>query len=95
MPHSLIHMEVFMNIESKVRELIQEKVEEKGYTISDIIFEKEGPNQFLRIVIDKEGFITLDDCVIVTETINPILDNNDIIDEQYILDVCSKEKGSN
>lgn len=85
-----------MNIEERVRQLVQEKVEEKGYVISDVIYEKEGSNYFLRIVIDKEhGVITLDDCVLVTEIINPILDEEDIIDDQYILDVCSKEKGSN
>ena len=48
---------------------------------------------FLRVVIDKEGIIDVDDCVKVSKLINPILDEEDPIEENYILDVCSKEKG--
>ena len=58
------------------------------------IFEKEGSTNFLRIVIDKQGFINVDDCVTVCNLINPILDEYDPIEENYMLDVCSKEKGS-
>ena len=47
----------------------------------------------LRVYIDKEGFITIDDCVNVSNLINPILDEKDLIEENYMLDVCSKEKG--
>lgn len=49
---------------------------------------------FLRVIIDKDGIIDLDDCVKVSKIINPILDEKDFIEENYILDVCSKEKGS-
>ena len=45
-------------------------------------------------IIDKDGIIDLDDCVKVSKIINPILDEKDFIEENYILDVCSKEKGS-
>ena len=47
----------------------------------------------MRVYIDKEGFITIDDCVTVSNLINPILDEKDLIEENYMLDVCSKEKG--
>ena len=36
---------------------------------------------------------TIDDCVVVSNLINPILDSNDPISDNYILDVCSKEGG--
>ena len=48
---------------------------------------------FLRIVIDKEGIIDVSDTVKVFHIVNKILDEKDPIQEQYILDVCSKEKG--
>ena len=82
-----------MEIEKKVTELIKEKIEKQGIILDQVLYVKEGSQYFLRIVIDKQGFIDLDDCVNVTNIINPILDKNDIIESNYILDVCSKEKG--
>lgn len=82
-----------MNIEEKVKELIKSIVEEKNYILDDVVYEKEGSSYFLRVIIDKQGFIDVDDCVTVSNLINPILDNEDFISDSYILDVCSKEKG--
>lgn len=81
-------------MEKKVRDLIENTLNEHGFILDDVIYEKEGSNYFLRIIIDKEGFITLEDCIEVNKLINPILDSNDPIEDSYILDVCSKEKGS-
>ena len=83
-----------MELLEKVRSLIEEPIKEAGYKLDEVLYEKEGSTKFLRVIIDKEGFITVDDCVVVCRLINPILDENDPIDENYILDVCSKEKGS-
>ena len=83
-----------MELLEKVRRLIEGPIKEAGYILDEVLYEKEGSTKFLRVVIDKEGFITVDDCVVVCRLINPILDENDPIDENYILDVCSKEKGS-
>ncbi len=82
-----------MEIEKKVRELVEEKVNELGVSIDSIVYEKEGNNNFLRITIDREIPIDVDTCVEVTNVINPILDQNDIIEESYILDISSKERG--
>ena len=82
-----------MNIEKKVRDLVEEKVNEIDVTIDSVIYEKEGNNNFLRITIDREVPIDVDTCVEVTNIINPILDENDIIEESYILDISSKERG--
>ena len=82
-----------MEIEEKVTKLIKEEIEKQGIILDQVLYVKEGSQYFLRIVIDKQGFIDLDDCVNVTNIINPILDKNDIIKSNYILDVCSKEKG--
>ena len=45
-----------------------------------------------RIIIDKEGYVTLDDCAFISKIISNILDSEDPIKDSYILDVCSKEK---
>ena len=83
-----------MEIIKEVHKLIDEPVKEVGYIIDEITYEKEGSINFLRFIIDKDGLIDVDDCVIVSKVINPLLDEADLIEENYILDVCSKEKGS-
>lgn len=80
-------------IEEKVRNLIEDAVSEMGILIDSIIYEKEGSNYFLRIVIDREKPIDIDTCVNVTNVVNPLLDQSDIIKDSYILDISSKEKG--
>ena len=83
-----------MNIEVKVKNLIEEVITSSGYILDEVIYEKEGSIYFLRVVIDKEGIMDVEDCVTVSNLINPILDEADPIEDNYILDVCSKEKGS-
>ena len=80
-----------MKVEEKVRNLIEDTIIANNYIISDIQYVKEGSQMFLRVVIDKDGVIDIEDCVNVSRLINPILDENDPIEENYILDVCSKE----
>lgn len=82
-----------MEIEQTIKNLIEQPIKDAGYKIEEILYVKEDGQQFLRIVIDKEGAIEVEDCVIVSKLINPILDEKDPIAENYILDVCSKEKG--
>lgn len=82
-------------IEKKVRELIEEEVSKMGITIDSVVYEKEGSNYFLRIVIDRDKIIDIDTCVEVTKVINPLLDELNELQDSYILDVSSKEKGEN
>ncbi len=82
-----------MELEKQVKELIEPVIVKKNYILDSIQYVKEGNLYFLRIVIDKNGIIDVDDCVTVTQLINPLLDEKDLIEENYILDVCSKEKG--
>ncbi len=81
-------------METKIRKLLEEAVLEAGFKIDEITYQKEEGNNVLRIVIDKDGIVNLDDCIAANKVINPILDEADPINESYILDVCSKEKGS-
>ena len=80
-------------MEGKVRKLIEEDVNKLGVSIDSISYEKEGNNYFLRIVIDRDEIIDIDTCVAVTDVINPLLDKADFLNDSYILDVSTKEKG--
>ncbi len=82
-----------MDIKQTVRDLIEPVIVANNYKLDEVIYEKEGNLYFLRIVIDKDGIIDIDDCVAVSNLINPIIDAEDPIKENYILDVCSKERG--
>lgn len=83
-----------MNIVDKIKKLIYDDIKKNGYILDDVVYEKEGLIWFLRVTIDKEGIIEVEDCIKVNSIINPILDREDPIPNSYILDVCSKEKGS-
>ena len=76
-----------------VRNLINDIIVSNGYRLNDVLFVKEGNCYFLRVIIDKDGIVTVEDCSNVTHLINPILDEADPIEESYILDVCSMGKG--
>ncbi|MBE6139110.1 MAG: hypothetical protein E7174_01200 [Firmicutes bacterium] len=82
-----------MDIASKVKDLIENSINENGYILDEVLYVKEDGNYFLRVVIDKNGIIDVEDCVTVTRIIDPILDTVNYITDSYILDVCSKEKG--
>ena len=75
-----------MDIVKNVREAVQAEIEQAGYRLDEVLYEKEGGMNFLRVIIDKDGIIDLDDCVTVSKLINPILDEKDFIEENYILD---------
>lgn len=77
------------SIEEKVENLISEKINELGYQLYDVQYAKEGKDYFLRIFIDKEGAIDLEDCEKVNDGIMELLDEADYIKEQYFLEVSS------
>ena len=77
-----------------IRKNIEGVLTEKEIMIDSITFEKEGNYHFLRIVLDKVNGIDLDTIVMATNLINPILDKLDLLEEEYILDVLSKERGN-
>ena len=76
-----------------IRKLIEGPLSDISIILDDVVFVKEDGINFLRIVIDKARYVDVDDCVAATKIINPIIDKEDIIDDTYVLDVCSKEKG--
>lgn len=76
-------------IENKVEDLIKEKIEAKGYELYDVEYVKEGKDHFLRVYIDNEKGISLEDCEKVSNEINQPLDEANIIADQYFLEVSS------
>ena len=77
------------NIEEKVENLIKKNIEDIGYELYDVIYLKEEKNYTLRIVIDNEKGISLEDCEKVNNEITDILDEADYIKDQYFLEVSS------
>lgn len=77
------------NIEEKVNDLLKEKINALGYDLYDVEYVKVGKDFFLRIYIDNEKGIDLNDCEKVSNEINSILDEADLIKDQYFLEVSS------
>ena len=77
------------SIEEKVTNLLEPIIEKIGYELYDVEYAKEGKNYFLRIFIDNEKGIDLNDCEKVNNEITDILDEENYIKEQYFLEVSS------
>jgi ribosome maturation factor RimP len=79
-----------MDIKKEVTKLISPILENLGVNLFDVIYEKVGKDTFLRVIIDSEEEIDLDMCVKVTEAIDPILDEADLIPHEYFLEVTTR-----
>ena len=77
------------NAADRVYALIKETVEAQGVELWDVRFLKEGASWYLRVFIDKNDGISIDDCTNVSHAIDPIIDEADPIDVSYYLEVCS------
>ena len=77
------------NAAERVYALIEETVKEQGVELWDVRFVKEGASWYLRVFIDKQDGITIDDCTNVSHAIDPVIDEADPIDKSYYLEVCS------
>ncbi len=77
------------NIASKVRELAEPLADELGIWVWDVEFVKEGARKVLRITVDSEEGIGIEDCEKLHRAIDPLLDEADLIEEQYYLEVSS------
>jgi ribosome maturation factor RimP len=74
---------------STLKSLIAPQVIGMGYFLYDIEYVKEGKDHILRVMIDKTEGIVIDDCIAVSEVLNPLLDQWDPISEEYSLEVSS------
>ena len=77
-------------VEQKVYNVVKPVIENLGYSIWDVIYEKEGKDNYLRVFIDKEGkTIDINDCEAVNNAITDLLDEKDLIKSQYYLEISS------
>ncbi|MGN0526259.1 MAG: ribosome maturation factor RimP [Acutalibacteraceae bacterium] len=77
------------NTVSQVWDMAEPIAEELGLILWDVVFEKEGANWYLKIFIDKDGGVGIDDCVNMSHALDEPLDKADLIDRQYNLQVSS------
>jgi len=73
----------------KVRELLEPIAEKREYYIVDIAYKREGGNFVLRVVLDKKGGITMDECTALNNELGEILDKENVIGDEYTLEVAS------
>ena len=74
----------------KIKELIKEPLSKEKIELVDVYFEKENGVDNLYIIIDKKPYVDVEVCVLATNIVNPILDDADLIEDSYVLNVCSK-----
>ena len=79
--------------EKHTEQLLMPLVEEQGFELVDVEYVKEGGSYYLRAYIDKPGGITIDDCEVISRSLSDLLDQEDFIDESYILEVSSPGLG--
>jgi ribosome maturation factor RimP len=70
-------------------QLVLPIIESKGLELVDVEFKKEGSNWFLRVYIDKDGEVDIEDCGEVSEELSKLLDEHDLIAQAYFLEVSS------
>lgn len=77
------------NTVAAVTKIVKPIAEQLGLILWDVRFVKEGASWYLRVFIDKEGGVTLDDCEAMSRAINDPLDEADPISQAYFLEVSS------
>lgn len=81
------------NVTRLVEQLAKPVTEQLGYRLWDVRYEKEGPDWFLRVFIDKDGDMTTEDCEAVSRALDPLIDEADPIEESYYFEVSSPGLG--
>lgn len=77
------------NTVSEVEKLCAPIADEQGVELWDVRFQKEGTDWYLRVFIDKDGGVSIDDCVDFSRALSKVLDDNDPISQSYMLEVAS------
>ncbi len=81
------------NYESRSEKLLLPIMEECGFELVDVAYVKEGGTWYLRAYIDKPGGITINDCETVSRQFGELLDQEDFIEDSYVLEVSSPGLG--
>jgi ribosome maturation factor RimP len=80
-------------MKEEVIKLIGNELESINVFIDDVYLEKEGNQNYLRVVIDANDVIDIDRVVQATKIIDPAIEKADLVKDEYILDVYAKSKG--
>ena len=78
-----------MKVTEQVAEFARPIVEAQGCQLWDVEYVREGSEYFLRLYLDKEGGVDINDCEAVSRAVDPILDEKDPIPGSYHFEVCS------
>ena len=78
-----------MKITERVRAFAEPVVEAHGCSLWDVEYVREGGEWFLRLYIDKDGGVNINDCEAISRAVDPILDREDPIETSYRFEVCS------
>ena len=79
--------------EAKTEAFLKPLMDQYHFELVDVEYVKEGSNWYLRAYIDKEGGIAVDDCETVSRRLSDWLDEEDFIEDSYILEVSSPGLG--
>ena len=78
-----------MKVTEVVTQLAEPVVQQFGCSLWDVEYVREGSERFLRLYIDKDGGVDIEDCEKIHRAMDPILDEKDPIAESYHFEVCS------
>lgn len=79
--------------EAKAEQLVLPLVEKNNFELVDVEYVKEAGSWYLRVYIDKEGGINIVDCELISRAFSDVLDQEDFIEDAYILEVSSPGLG--
>ena len=78
-----------MKVTEQVAAFAEPIVKERGCELWDVEYVREGSEYFLRLYLDKEGGVDINDCEAISRALDPILDEKDPIPGSYHFEVCS------
>ena len=76
-------------VADKVKEIAKPLLDEKSIKLVEILYRKEGWQMVLRLLVDKKGGVTLDECAALNVEIGSILDQDETLNDKYVLEVSS------
>jgi len=78
-----------MQVIEKVKDILKPIAEERKYYVVDVTYKREGGRLVLRILLDKDGGITMDECAGLNNELSELLDKDSVIDDKYFLEISS------
>jgi ribosome maturation factor RimP len=79
----------FENLRQEVRQVVEPILESQGFELVDLEYQRESQGWVLRIYLDREGGVSLDDCAEISHEVGAVLEVKDLIPRAYILEVSS------